>query len=250
MASDLPRIADLLLKNSVGKEDWGEISALNGAGCSKGVANKFLICCLLDFQSPTGEAWRKAERLVERLGDPADLWSTISSFAKEKWDSKYEEFGRPHRFHWGYKRLWGIANDICARHEGDARKIWSGRPPFEVLLHLWGLGAGDQISRMIVGALRDCGQIAGDSGDVKADVHLRRVLGRAVDGEEISATNAARVIQLTRDLSADPWQLDWPLWNLGRSHCRPINPNCGDCYLRDHCAYHQRQGDTAAAGPA
>lgn len=79
------------LENRRAKEDWGEISRIEGGECSKRVANTFLICCLLDFQSPTDEAWRKAERLVERLGDPADLWSTISSFAKEKWDSKYDE---------------------------------------------------------------------------------------------------------------------------------------------------------------
>jgi hypothetical protein len=165
---------------------------------------------------------------------------TISSSSKETWDSKYEEYGRPHRFHRGYKRLWGIANDICARYDGDARNIWSGRTPFEALIHLWALGAGDQISRMIVGALRDCGQIRGDSGDVKADLHLRRVLGRAVYGEEISGADAAKVIQLTRNLNADPWQLDLPLWNVGKSYCRPTRPNCPSCYLRPHCVYYQR----------
>ena len=73
----------------------------------------------------------------------------------------------------------------------------SGRagPPL-TLVHLWALGAGDQISRMIAGALRDCGQIKGGSGDVKADLHLRRVLGRAVYGEEISGADATKVIEL------------------------------------------------------
>jgi hypothetical protein len=231
------------LENRAGKVDWGEISRLEGRECSKKVANRFLICCLLDWQSDADVAGKKGEDLVdklEKLGDPENVWVIISSSSKETWDSKYEEYGRPHRFHGGYKRLWGIANDICARYDGDARNIWSGRTPFEALIHLWALGAGDQISRMIVGALRDCGQIRGDSGDVKADLHLRRVLGRAVYGEEISGADAAKVIQLTRNLSADPWQLDLPLWNVGKSYCRPTGPNCPSCYLRPHCVYYQR----------
>ena len=218
MTNDLKQIADRLLKDrvepGVGKADFGDISHLEGGECPKGIANRFLMCCLLDWQMRADEAWKKGEQLVKQLGeesgdpDAEKVWATISSsFSKEEWDSKYEHFHKPHRFRKGYTRLWGIANDICARYEGDARNIWLRRSPFDALLHLWALGAGDQISQMIVGALRDCGQITGDSGDVKADRHVRRVLGRAVYGEEIRGTDAAKVIQLTRNLSADPWKL-------------------------------------------
>jgi len=244
----LQHIAALLLEHRAGKVDWGEISYLEGRECSKGIANTFLICCLLDWQQDAAVAWKKGEHLVEKLGDPEDVWVTISSLPKDKWDSKYEEYDRPHWIRKGYYRLWGIANDICAWYDGDARNIWSGRSPFDALVHLWALGAGDQISRMIVGALRDCGQLKGDSGDVKVDRHLRRVLGRAVYGEEIRGTEAAKVIQLTRNLSADPWQLDLPLWNVGKSCCRPTSPNCQNCYLQPHCVYYQRHGGAAVGG--
>jgi hypothetical protein len=248
MGNDLDRIAALLLENGDGKADWGDISHLKGAGCSKGVANRFLLCCLLEWQSDADVAWRKGEELARKLGDPDDIWTTISSFSRNQWDSRYEEFGRPHRFHRGYRRLWAIANDICARYDGDARRIWAGKSPFEALIHLWALGAGDQISRMIVGALRDSNQINGDSGDVKADLHIRRVLGRAVYGEEIKASEAPKAIQLARTLSADPWSLDLPLWNVGKSHCRPTNPSCESCYLRPHCDYHRRHGAEGTGG--
>ncbi len=257
MINDIQEIAVLLLENRAGKVDWGEISRLEGRECSKKVANKFLICCLLDWQWDTDVAWKKGEDLVAKLGDPEDVggpedvWVKISSFSKETWDSKYEEYGKPHRFRRGYSRLWGIANNICARYDGDARNIWSGKTPFEALVHLWALEAGDQISRMIVGALRDCGQIKGDSGDVKADGHLRRVLGRAVYGEEIIAANAFKVTELTRQLnSADPWQLDWPLWNIGKSYCRPTSPDCPKCYLRPHCVYYRQHGGTGLSNLA
>lgn len=240
MTNDLQQIADLLLKNRPAPPDWGEISKLKGEECSKKVANKFLICCLLDWMCRANVAWEKGEHLVEKLGVPEDLWATIKSSSKDVWDSKYEEYGRPHRFHWGYERLWEIANKICAQYPGDAREIWSGKSPFEALTHLEALRAGPQISRMIVGALRDCGQIKGDFCDVKADRHLCRVLGRAVYGDKISE---GKVTEVTRQLNpADPWQLDWPLFNIGTSYCRPTRPDCPKCYLRPHCVYYRRHG--------
>ena len=85
---------------------------------------------------------------------------------------------------------------------------------------LWDLGAGDQISRMVVGALRDCGQLTGTASDVKGDVYVCRVLGRAVLGE---ATDPETAVRLARQLhSADPWQLDAQLWDVGKSYCHAI----------------------------
>lgn len=238
----LQQIAALLLDHA-GKADWGAIERLEGRECSKGIANTFLICCLLDLQWPSDVAWQKGELLVENLGGPENVWVTISSFSKEEWESKYEEYGKPHRYRWGYRRLWRIANNMCAWYYGDARNIWLGKTPFDALVHLWALEAGDQISRMIVGALRDCGQIKGDSSDVKADSQLRRVLGRAVYGEEINAANPAKVIELARQLNpADSWQLDWPLWNVAKDYCRPTSPDCPNCYLRPYCVFCRLHG--------
>jgi hypothetical protein len=161
MTNDMQQLAALLLQNRKGGDDFGEISHLEGRECSKGIANRFLICCLLDFQQNAAVAWKKGEVLAEKLGGAENVWLAISSFPKAEWDSRYEESDRPHRYRWGYARLWGIANTICARYNGDARNIWCNRSPYDALVHLWAVGAGDQISRMIVGALRDSGQIKG-----------------------------------------------------------------------------------------
>ena len=104
----------------------------------------------------------------------------------------------------------------------------------DVIKRLWSVGAGEQISRMVVGALRDCGQLSGAS-DVKADVYVCRVLGRAVCGEQ---TTPEIALQLARRLyPSDPWQLDGPVWNVGKNHCHANNPDCSPCYLAPHCAY-------------
>lgn len=237
-------IAELLLKNNI-HEDWGEIAHLNGKECSMQVANRFLLCCLLDWQWDSKVAWARGAQLaaaLEKLNSPKGIWASICGFSKEEWKSKYEYFGKPHRYHKGFTRLWGIAVDLCARYDGDARIIWQGRPASDALLHLLALGAGEQISRMIVGALRDSKQIEGDWGDVKADVHLRRVLGRVMQGEEIKANDAAIVFQLTRNLCPDPWRLDLPLWSVGKTFCDPTNPKCAKCYLQPHCTYALNHG--------
>jgi hypothetical protein len=44
------QVAKLLQKNWGGTEDWGEISNFADKPCPKKVANKFLLCCLLDYQ--------------------------------------------------------------------------------------------------------------------------------------------------------------------------------------------------------
>jgi len=72
-------IATLLLANQRGTADWGELSHLEGQPCSKRIANKFLICCLLDWQMKSDLAWRNGYRLVEDiLGDPDDVWKAIT----------------------------------------------------------------------------------------------------------------------------------------------------------------------------
>lgn len=227
-------IASLLLANRRGTEDWGEISNFAGKPCPKRPANRFLLCCLLDWQIDSGLAWRNGERLVkEILGDPDDVWQVITSVSETEWKLKRSQY-RLHRFPAGHDRLWRIAKAICDRYKGDSAQIWQGKDSSAVLERLLGLGAGEQISRMIVGALRDCGQINGSS-DVKADVYVCRVLGRAVYGE---TTNATAATTIARQLNPpDPWQLDWPLWNVGKSHCRPTTPDCMRCYLAHHCAY-------------
>lgn len=227
-------VARLLLENRQGTADWGEISHLQGTPCPKQVANEFLLCCLLDYQMPSNTAWDNGHLLVkEILRDPDDIWQAITSVSESVWAAKWSEY-RLHRFPAGHNRLWRIGKKICTSYGGDARRVWEGNDSRVVLERLESLGAGEQISRMIVGALRDLGQVRGAS-DVKADSHVCRVLGRAILGTDINPTKGG---ELARQLCpSDPWQLDWPLWNLAKDHCFKTAPDCAHCYLRRHCAY-------------
>jgi len=214
--------------------DWGQPYKSDGALWSKKVANRFLLCCLLDYQIPSLQAWANGERLViSILGDPDDIWREITSVPEHEWKSKRGEY-RLHRFPVAHDRLWRIGRRVCDAFEGDARRIWDGRDPVTTLEVLWGIGAGDQISRMIVGALRDCGQIKGLASDVKGDVYVRRVLGRALLG---APTDAETAVALARQLHpADPWLLDGPLWVVGQGFCKTI-PKCPACELAAYCIH-------------
>jgi hypothetical protein len=191
----LNELARVLVANRNGSEDWGEMSHLDGAPCSKKIANKFLLCCLLDYQMHACTAWDNGCRLVEKiLLDPDDVWKVITSISEMAWAAKWSEYG-VHRFPAGHNRLWQIGKEICQRFDGDARRIWEGGESQYVRQMLMALGAGEQISRMIVGALRDCGQVKGAS-DVKADSKVCRVLGRAILGEETDPNSAGKLARM------------------------------------------------------
>ena len=87
-------IAKLLPANRAAEPvNWGEISYLEGKPCTKKLANKFLVCCLLDYRIDSDLAWRNGYRLVEELlGDPDDVWQAITSVSDGDWKSKRDEY--------------------------------------------------------------------------------------------------------------------------------------------------------------
>ena len=124
------------------------------------------------------------------------------------------------------KRVRRIGKDIVEHYNGDARKIWKNQTPDEILERLMAMRVGPQISRMIIGALYDTEQIS-EAGDLKADTHVRRVLGRVFAGNETSAEDAHRIAN--KMMLRTSWRLDEPLYRLGQSKCKKTNP--GLCEL-------------------
>lgn len=172
------------------------------------------------------------------LGDPEDLWNAVSSVSVEDWQAKRREYSL-HRFPVGHSRVWTISNRIVGQYNGDTRNIWQGQSIESTLNRVLSIGAGEQISRMIVGALTDTSQVIG-KGDVKADVHICRVLGRALRGDALATREAT---EMTRKMHpSNPWVLDRPLFAIGRQNkiCTASNPKCQLCYLQPVCAYYAR----------
>ena len=178
--------------------------------------------------------WANARRFAEdSLGDPDDLWERVVAISDWESEEVFRRY-RLHRFPAAHRRVRRIGLAVVRDYEGDAREIWRERGPDQVLNRLETLKLGPQISRMVVGALHDTGQIAG-IGQLKADLHVRRVLGRLVAGESVSVTGAHRIADAM--IPGASWKLDAPLYLLGKGRCRSRDPDCGGCYLSELCAF-------------
>ena len=68
------------------------------------------------------------------------------------------------------------------------------------------------------------------AGELKADIHVRRVLGRVFTGDMVSADAALDIAKGM--MPRGSWKLDAQLFRLGKSTCKKTNPDCGGCFLR------------------
>lgn len=69
--------------------------------------------------------------------------------------------------------------------------------------------------------------------DVSVDEMIQRVFPRA----GLSTTNNPQeIIECACQLSPSfPGALDYPCWDIGRTWCKPQDPNCGECYISEAC---------------
>ena len=237
------RVRDALLKKceepGTNATCWPWLTGVNKV--SKRQANKFMLGAIIDYQVPADQAWESARCFAEgALDDPDDLWREIvERWTETQWNSHrtWKECALHRRFPASHRRVREIGLDILRQYDGDARLIWRGQHPHEVFCRLDRLGksgVGPQLSRMIVGALIDSGQIAG-SGQFKADTHVRRLLGRVFDGGKVSES---RALQIGENLfPGNSWQIDGVLYFHGKGACAHTNPDCGNCFLTPFCAY-------------
>jgi endonuclease III len=207
---------------------------------SKRAANKFLLGCLIDFQWPYQVAWERARRFSDlELGNPPDLWSRILRIPRLRWNARRGSRSL-HRFGHRHRKVREVARTLQTHYGGDARNLWKGRTPIEVLNVLEEeIGSGPQVARMTVGALLDEQQIKGAS-QLKADIHVRRTLGRSFLGQPTDEVNASRLSRLLDH--TNPWRFDYLLWKIGHEYCKSTSPLCGGCPLVAVCLYSSRRG--------
>ena len=230
---------------------WPWLSDTGGKPVNKKRANKYIFLCILDYQTKSDVLVEKVKRFIEEfLGDPEELWKEI--FKKyptiEVWNAKKKEFNL-HHLSQAHERIWKIGKSILEYYDGDVRKAWinkSSKEVFECFKNK--LKIGEQLSRMVVGGLNDSEQISG-KGDLKADIHVRKVLGRIFyDNYKKETLSEDEATELARQIYPEnPWDLDKPLYLTGSYSCKAKEPFCDNCDMTFFCDYFisERKGTTS-----
>jgi endonuclease III len=128
---------------------------------------------------------------------------------------------------------------IHRQYDGEASRIWAGQPSSATVVYrfLEFAGVGPKIATMAANILaRDFKIPFSDyySIDISPDVQVRRVFGRL----ELAPRDATieQLVYRARSLHPEfPGLMDLPAWEIGRRWCRPDDPDCQSCYMRDLC---------------
>lgn len=70
--------------------------------------------------------------------------------------------------------------------------------------------------------------------DISPDVHINRVMRRM--GFVPQNADNTMIIYKARELNPElPGIIDFSCWEIGRNYCRPTNPDCKNCIVKDEC---------------
>ncbi len=202
----------------------------------KGCDEAFLLGILFTQGIAAERAWAAPYLLKQRLGH-----LDLKRLAQEP-DAVARAVARPPALHRFIKNVpvWIVsaAQQLLGEYGGDASRIWpEGEHVTEVRRRLLAFdGIGPKKATMAVELLvrnrgarlrgRECGSVA-------YDVHVRRVFLRS---GLIDVDTPAEVQRAAADSSPEePGLLDLPSWLIGRSTCRPKDPDCDACRLGAVC---------------
>ena len=133
----------------------------------------------------------------------------------------------------------GLSKIVVDQFGGETSKIWQNHSAAyvkSVFQRIHGVGPG--IASMIVLLLERhfklrFGDLDHQKMDVKADVHVVRVLYRM---ELIDYPKVQEALEAARRLNPDyPGALDAPLWRIGKQWCKPFSPLCSECIVNSVC---------------
>jgi len=203
----------------------------------KNYPHAYVLACGMDRQIKSERAWIIPVRIREILGT-----FEISDLERISLDDYNEIFTNNslHRFNPTMARTFHLAvQRIAQEYHGDASEIWSKKPSSAAVVYrfLQFDGYGLKIATMATNILaRQFKVPLSDyySIDISPDVHIRRVLSRC--GFIDSSATVDSIVYKAREIYPEfPGIIDFSCWEIGRTWCRPISPNCKECILSTAC---------------
>lgn len=197
----------------------------------------YVLACLMDRQIPAERAWSIPYKIMSEFGD-----FEFATLLKADLETYTELFKRLslHRFNAKMSEVFYEGIQRIHRHyEGDASLIWANNPSSATVVRrfLQFKGVGVKISTMATNILvRDFKIPIADKLciDISPDVQVKRVFAR-LGLIDYGASND-ELIYAVRELNPEyPGIFDLSAWEIGRTWCRPKQPDCEKCYLNQHC---------------
>ena len=199
----------------------------------------FVLACCMDRQAKAERVWMIPYLVMKEIGsfDIHDL----AQISKGEYSRIFKEQSL-HRFNDSMAGIfYNAVQLIIDKYDGDASKIWKGKPSSSAVVSrfLEFKGVGIKIATMATNILaRDFKILFSDyySIDVSPDVHVRRVLSRIGLIGENATTD--QIIYRARELNPEfPGIIDHTVWEIGRTWCDSQNPLCDKCPVNMECKY-------------
>lgn len=194
----------------------------------------FVLACLMDRQMRYKKAWLVPYKISQEL-----VGFSIEALSQLSREDVMARMSGLHRFPDKMSDVFCFAvQHIKSEYAGDASRIWADEPSSAEAVYrfLKFHGAGPKIATMAVNILaRDFKIKFADfySVDISADVQVCRVFARLGLSP---CEEPTQVVYKARALHPEfPGMMDSPCWEIGENWCRPHNPQCNACYMKDLC---------------
>ncbi|MDR3227555.1 MAG: hypothetical protein LBT56_07790 [Prevotellaceae bacterium] len=197
----------------------------------------YVLACLMDRQIKAEKAWIIPQKIF-------DIFTTneidkLSEIDKNNFVEEFEN-NKLHRFNKDMAEIFYAAiQHIKNKYNYDASKIWKDKPSSALVIYrfLEFKGCGIKIATMAANILARQYKIEFSdyySIDISPDTHIMRVMKRM--GYVSNDSNREMVIYKARELYPKfPGIIDSSCWEIGRQFCKPKNPDCDNCIIKEQC---------------
>jgi endonuclease III len=197
----------------------------------------FVLACLMDRQIPFERAWLIPPRIFDIIG--SHDFSALENITFEKYKEIFSK-NRLHRYNNDMAKVFynGI-RIIKAKYDGNASKIWTGKPNSKLVVDrfLKFHGCGQKIATMAANMLATKFKIEFldyYSIDISPDVHIMRVFARM--GLVPPNPSPKIVIEKARELYPNfPGITNFYCWEIGNKYCHKRRPDCKNCIIGAGC---------------